>query len=105
LLQLSQIHERLFSISPLHRTHWRFDARIDSLVQAGQNIVVMLIMQHYYKEPAMFQYIPFIHKIIKKEKKQQEQVSLYIDNTIPERIKIVAEEKETEQTIVVIDLL
>jgi len=53
----------------------------------------------------MFQYIPFIHKIIKKEKKQQEQVSLYIDNTIPERIKIVAEEKETEQTIVVIDLL
>lgn len=50
----------------------------------------------------MFQYIPFIHKIVKKEKKQPEQVSLYIEDIIPENKK--TEEKETEQPIIVIEL-
>lgn len=47
-------------------------------------------------------YIPFIHKILKKEKHKQVYIPLYIDNipSIPEKSK----EKEESESIFIIEL-
>jgi hypothetical protein len=40
-------------------------------------------------------YIPFIHKLLKKEKDKPVQIPLYIDNTPAIREKLKEEEKES----------
>jgi hypothetical protein len=103
------MQEILFNISPLHLTQVLLVDNMASFEQFGHSILTSIQYRFFgifIKETAMNIYIPFIHKIVKKEKKQK-YLPLYIEEeNINTKIieNNIDNQKEEKENIIIIEL-